>query len=102
MCNAKVGTSKHDKIAPTYKRLKKEFYFPNNVEYEFGFDLTTSNMCEWKVVYQNPKSKTQNPNSKKKYVLDLPIVPNTWPMKICTNLSRKQVLAFEDVGIQLQ
>ena len=37
MCNAKVGSSKHDTPAPTYKRLKKEFRSTNNVEYEFLF-----------------------------------------------------------------
>ena len=40
--------------------------------------------------------------SKKKYVLDWPTVPNTWPMKIGTKLSREEVLALEDVEFQLQ
>ena len=40
--------------------------------------------------------------SKKKYVLDWPVVPNTWPMKIGTNLLREEVLALEDAGFQLQ
>ena len=35
--------------------------------------------------------------NKKKYVLDWPIVLNTWPVKIGTNLSRGKVLALEDV-----
>jgi hypothetical protein len=35
-------------------------------------------------------------------VLDWPVVPNIWPMKIGTNLSRQEVLALEDVGFQLQ
>ena len=39
---------------------------------------------------------------KKKYVLDWPIVPNTWPVKIVSNLSREKVLALEDAGFQLQ
>lgn len=38
---------------------------------------------------------------KKKYVLDWPIVPNTWPLKIDTNLTMDEVLALEDVGFQL-
>ena len=35
--------------------------------------------------------------SKNKYVLDWPIVPNTWPVKIGTKLSREEILALEDV-----
>jgi hypothetical protein len=41
-------------------------------------------------------------DSKKKYVLDWPIVPNTWLVKISTNLSKDEVLALEDAGFQLQ
>ena len=41
-------------------------------------------------------------DSKKKYVLDWPIVPNTLHVKIGTNISRQEVLALEDVGFQLQ
>ena len=37
ICNAKVGSSKHDTPAPTYKGLKKEFRPINNMEYEFWF-----------------------------------------------------------------
>ena len=40
--------------------------------------------------------------SKKKCVLDWPIVSNTWPVKIGTSLSRDEVLALEDAGFQLQ
>ena len=36
------------------------------------------------------------------YVLDWHVVPNTWLVKIGTNLSRHEVLALEDVGFQLQ
>ena len=34
--------------------------------------------------------------------MDWPIVPNTWPVKIGTNLLREEVLALEDDGFQLQ
>ena len=40
--------------------------------------------------------------TKKKHVLDWPIVPSTWPVKIGTDLSKKEALALEDVGFQLQ
>ena len=39
--------------------------------------------------------------NKKKYVLHWPIVPNTWPVKIGTDLLREEVLALENVGFQL-
>lgn len=34
--------------------------------------------------------------TKDKYVLDWPIVPRTWPVKIGTTLLKEEVLAFED------
>ena len=52
MCNAKVGTGKHGTPSPTYKRLRKEFRSTNNVEYEFGFALTTSSVA-WVAVRRN-------------------------------------------------
>ena len=88
MCNAKVGTGKHGTPAPTYKGLRKEFRSPNNVEYEFWFCPDDIKRCV--------------SGSKKKYVLDWPVVPNTWPVKIGTNLSKEEVLALEDAGFQLQ
>jgi hypothetical protein len=84
MCNAKIGTGKHDTPAPIYKGLRKEFRSPNNMEYEFWFYPDDIKGCV--------------SGSKKKYVLDWPIVPNTWSVKIGTNLSREEVLALEDVG----
>ena len=41
-------------------------------------------------------------DNKKKYVLDWYEVPNTWPVKIGSNLSRQEVLALKDAGCQLQ
>jgi hypothetical protein len=63
MCNAKVGTGKHVTPTSTYKGLKKEFRSPNNVEYEFWFCPDDIKCCV--------------SGSKKKYMLDWPIVPNT-------------------------
>ena len=40
--------------------------------------------------------------SKKKYMLDWPIIFNTWHVKIGTNLSRQEVLALEGARFQLQ
>ena len=88
MCNAKVGIGKHGTPAPTYKGLKKEFRSSNNVEYGFWFCPDDIKQCV--------------SGSKKKYVSDWPIVPNMWPVKIGTNLSREEVLALEDAGFQLQ
>ena len=39
---------------------------------------------------------------KKKYVVDVPIGPNPWPMNIGTNLSSEEVLTLKDVSFQLQ
>jgi len=61
LCNAKVGTYKHGTPAPTYKGLKKEYRSTNNVEYEFWFCPDDIKRCI--------------SGSKKKYVLDWPIVP---------------------------
>ena len=87
MCSAKVGIGKHNTFASTYKGLMKEFHFPNNGEYEFWFCPDDIKCC----VCGNMKN-----------VLNWPIVPNTWPVKISTNISKEEVVAFEDVGFQLQ
>jgi hypothetical protein len=81
MCNAKVGSSKHDTPAPTYKGFNKQFRSTNNVEYEFWFCPDDIKRCV--------------SDTKKKYVLDWPTVPNTWLVKKCVNLSREEVLALE-------
>ena len=36
MCNAKVGSNKHDAPAPTYRGLKKEFHSTNNFDFDFA------------------------------------------------------------------
>ena len=88
LCNAKIGAGKYGTPTPTYKTLKKEYRSTNNVEYEFWFCHDDIKRC----VSEN----------KNKYVLDWHVVPSIWPVKICTNLSRQEVLAFEDDGFQLQ
>ena len=88
MCNAKVRSRKHGTPAPTYKGLKNEFRSTNNVAYEFWFCPHDIKRCV--------------SDTKKKYVLDWPIEPNTWPVKMGTNLSRDEVLALEDAGFQLE
>ena len=87
MCNAKVGFGKHSTPASTYKGLMKEFLLSTMGNMNFGFALTTSSVvCV--AVWKN--------------VLNWPIVPNTWPVKISTNLSKNEVVAFEDAWFQLQ
>ena len=88
MCNAKVGIGKHDTHASTYKGFMIEFCSPNNGEYEFWFCPDDIKRCL--------------SGSIKKYVLNWPILPNMWPVKISTNLSKDKVVTFEDVGFQLQ
>jgi hypothetical protein len=86
--NAKIGTGKHGTPTLMYKGLKKKYRSTNNVEYKFWFCLDDIKRCV--------------SGNKKKYVLDWPVVPIIWPVKIGTNLSRQEVLALEDVGFQLQ
>ena len=70
------------------QRVHDRIHSPNNEEYEFWFCPDDIKCCV--------------SGSMKKYVLDWPIVPNTWPVKISTNLSKYKVVTFEDVGFQLQ
>ena len=88
MCNAKVGSNKHDTPAPRYKGLKKEICSTNNVEYEFWFYPDDIKHCI--------------SGTKKIYVLDWPTMLNIWPVKMGTNLSREEVLSLEDAGCQVQ
>ena len=76
MYNAKIRIAKHDIPTPTYKEFRKEFRFSNNVEYDFWFCPNDIKCCV--------------SDNKKKYVLDWPIIPNTWPVK------REEVLTLED------
>ena len=87
LCNAKVEIGKYCTHAPTYKGLKKEYRSTNNVEYEFWF-------------YPDDIKRCVN-DSKKKNVLYWHVVPNTWFVKIGTNISKHEVLAIEDVGFHL-
>ena len=70
------------------QRVQDRIHSPNNGEYEFWF-------CHDDI-------KCYVSGSMKKYVLDWPIAPNTWPVKISSNLSKNEVVTFEDVGFQLQ
>jgi hypothetical protein len=74
--NAKVGTKLHDTLAPMYKGLKKELC----LECKFWF-------CVGDIIHYVG-------GNNKAYVLDWPIVPSTWLVKIGTNLSREEVLAL--------
>ena len=76
MCNAKIRSS------------KLGTHCTNNKEYKFWFCPHDIKGCV--------------SGTKKKYVLDWPIVFNTWPMKMGTNLSREEVLALDEAGFQLQ
>jgi hypothetical protein len=88
MCSAKVGTGKHGLPAPTYNGSGRNFVLPTMWVMNFGFSPDDIKRCI--------------SGTKKIYVLDWLIVSNTWPVKIGTNLSREDVLAFENAGFQLQ
>jgi hypothetical protein len=76
-CRAKVGIGKHDTFAPTYKEMK--FSSTNNVDYGFWFCHDNIKLCL--------------SGSKKEYVM--PIVSNTWPLKIGTTVSREKIPTLE-------
>lgn len=71
LCIPKCHTCKHDIHDPSYKGSKKEFRSTNNMEHKFWF-------CHDNINTNN-------------FILDWPMVPNTWPMKIGTNLLREEV-----------
>ena len=84
LCNAKINIGEHDPPTPTYKELKF-FCVPSAMwSTSFGFALTTSSF-----VWVTKKTK---------HVLDWHVIPNTWSMKINTNLSKVEVLVLKDVG----
>lgn len=66
----KLVWAKEGTLAIEYKGTKKEFCSTNNVEHEFW-------LCHDDI-------KQYVSDNKKKYVLDLPVLPNIWPMKIRT------------------
>lgn len=82
MANVKIGLGKHGTHAPMYKGVKKEPHSTNNVECEFRFFPNDIKPCV--------------SGNKKTYVLNWPIVPDTWLVKTRTNLLREEVLAPED------
>ena len=86
LCNAKVGTRKHAKIFSYIQGMKKLYRSINNEQYEFWYFFDD---IEWCI------------SGSKKYMLDWPLLPGTWPVKIGTNLSRDKVLALKDIGFQL-
>lgn len=86
LCNAKVESSKHSIRAPMYKGLKKKYDFTNSPEYKF---------CNWFCLVDINRCVN---GSKIKYMLDCHVVPNIWPVKIGTNLSRFEVLVLKEAG----
>lgn len=78
LCYAKVETGKHSTLVLMSKGMKKDFLSNKNMEYTFCF-------------YPNNIKRCMNENNKK-CVLDLPIVPNMWTIKIGTNLLMEEVL----------
>ncbi len=84
-----MSKSRLGNIAHKFQHTKgswNNFILPIIKNINFGFALTTSSVM-YVAVWKN--------------VLNWPIVPNTWPVKINTNLSKEKVVAFEDVEFQL-
>ena len=87
-CDTRIGKGVHGTPAPTYSGPKRDFHTKKSVEAEYWFCPDDINRCV--------------KGSKKPFVLHWPAVPQSWPVKIGTTLTRQEVLDLEDAGFQLQ
>lgn len=86
-CVAKIVQDNRSTAAPTYVGLM-EIYKKDKVErMQFFFCSDDIERCV--------------KGTKRKWVLSRPIVPSVWPVKIGTNLLKKEILAFQNAGFQL-
>ena len=87
-CDTRVARGSHGTPAPTYFGKKRDYHTKKSVEVDFWFCVDDIKRCV--------------SGNKKPWVLDWPAIPRTWPVKLGTNLSQKEVFALEDAGFQLQ
>lgn len=87
-CDTRVRRGTHGTPAPTYVGLKKEFRTDRHISTDFWFCADDINRCV--------------KGTKKSFVIDWPSIPQTWPVKMGTNLTIKEILALEEAGFQLQ
>jgi hypothetical protein len=86
-CKAKIVQGNTAAAASTYTGIMKHHQKKTDKVMEFFF---CNDDIEWCVK-----------GTKRRWVKSKPDVPNVWPVKIGTNLSRKEILDLEHVGFQL-
>jgi hypothetical protein len=86
-CKAKIIQGNTATAAPTYTRVTEYHQKKTDKVMEFFF--------------YNDDIKHCIKGTKRRWVKSRPDVPNVWPVKIGTNLSKKEILDLEQAGFQL-
>jgi hypothetical protein len=86
-CEAKIVQGNKSTAAPTYTGVIQNTQKKRPEVMEFFFYNDDIECCV--------------KGTKRKWVQSRPDIPSIWPVKIGTNLSKKEILDFESVGFQL-
>jgi hypothetical protein len=86
-CEAKIVQGSKPTAAPTYTGVMQNAHKKRPEVMEFFF--------------YNDDIERYVKGTKRKWVQSRPDIPSIWPMKIGTNLSKKEILDFESAGFQL-
>jgi hypothetical protein len=86
-CEAKIVQGSKPTAAPTYTGIMQNTHKKRPEVMEFFFCNDDIERCV--------------KGTKRKWVQSRPDIPSIWPVKIGTNLSRKEILDFESTGFQL-
>jgi hypothetical protein len=86
-CEAKIFQGSKPMAAPTYTGVMQNAHKKRPEVMEFFFCNDDIERCI--------------KGTKRKWVQSRPDIPSIWPVKIGTNLSKKEILDFESVGFQL-
>jgi hypothetical protein len=86
-CEARIVQGKKPTAAPTYTSVMQNSHKKKPDVMEFFFCNDDIECCV--------------KGTKRKWVQSRPDIPSIWPVKIGTNLSKKEILDFESAGFQL-
>jgi hypothetical protein len=86
-CTAKIVQDNRSTAAPTY--IGMMFYYKKDKEECMQF------------FFYNDDIEYCVKGTRRKWIKSRPDVPNIWPVKIGTNLSRKEILDLENAAFQL-
>jgi hypothetical protein len=86
-CKAKIVQGSKSTAAPTYTGVMQNAHKKRPEVMEFFFCNDDIECCV--------------KGTKRKWVQSRPDIPSIWPVKIGTNLSKKEILDFESAGFQL-